>query len=82
MLVSMLRNSDYEVSEAATGTEAIEKAVSAEPNLIVLDIELLDLSGVAVRKQYVKIRRLLVYPLLDGVLISVGNIGKLRWTQE
>jgi len=48
MLVSMLRNSDYEVSEAATGTEAIEKAVSAEPNLIVLDIELPDLSGVVV----------------------------------
>jgi len=48
MLVSMLRNSNYEVSEAATGTEAIEKAISAEPNLIVLDIELPDLSGVVV----------------------------------
>ena len=28
MLVSILQFSDYEVSEAATGTEAIEKAIS------------------------------------------------------
>ena len=48
MLVSMLQFSDYAVSEAATGTEAIEKAVSAEPNLIVLDLELPDLCGVSV----------------------------------
>ena len=48
MLVSMLQFSNYEVSEAATGIEAIEKAVSAEPNLIVLDLELPDLCGVVV----------------------------------
>ena len=48
ILVSMLRFSDYEVSEAASGTEAIEKAVSAEPNLIVLDLELPDLCGTMV----------------------------------
>ena len=43
--MSILRFSDYEVSEAATGTEAIQKAISAEPNLIVLDLELPDLCG-------------------------------------
>jgi CheY-like chemotaxis protein len=48
ILVSMLRFSDYEVSEAATGTEAIQKTLSAEPNLIVLDLELPDLRGVEV----------------------------------
>ena len=48
MLVSMLQFSDYEVVAAATGTEAIAKAISAEPNLIVLDIELPDLRGAAV----------------------------------
>jgi len=48
MLVSMLQLSNYEVSEAATGIEALEKVVSAEPNLIVLDLELPDLCGVAV----------------------------------
>jgi putative two-component system response regulator len=48
ILVSMLRFSDYEVAEAATGTEAIEKAISAEPNLIVLDLELPDLCGTMV----------------------------------
>ena len=48
MLVSILQFSDYEVSEAATGIEAIEKAVFAEPNLIILDLELPDMFGVVV----------------------------------
>ena len=47
MLVSILQF-DYEVSEAATGTEAIEKAVFAKPNLIILDLELPDMFGVVV----------------------------------
>ena len=46
--MSILRFSDYEVSEAATGTGAIQKAISAEPNLIVLDLELPDLCGTMV----------------------------------
>jgi len=48
ILVSTLRFSDYEVSEAASGAEAIEKAVSGEPHLIVLDLELPDLCGTIV----------------------------------
>ena len=48
MLASVLQFSDYEVSEAATGTEAIEKAVFAKPNLIILDLELPDMFGVMV----------------------------------
>ena len=50
MLVSLLHFSDYEISEAATGIQAIEKAGSATPNLIILDLELPDMSGVAVAK--------------------------------
>ena len=45
ILGSILRFSGYEISEAATGTQAIEKAVSAKPNLILMDIDLPDITG-------------------------------------
>ncbi len=45
ILASILKFSGYEISEAATGTQAIEKAVSAKPNLILLDLELPDMTG-------------------------------------
>lgn len=45
ILASMLRFSGYDISEAATGIQAIEKAVSAKPNLILLDIDLPDIRG-------------------------------------
>ena len=45
LLASILRFSGYEISEAATGTQAIEKAVSAKPNLILMDIDLPDITG-------------------------------------
>jgi two-component system response regulator MprA len=48
MLATMLLFSNYEVCTAATGAEAIARAISAEPNLIVLDLELPDLDGVVV----------------------------------
>ena len=50
MLVSILEFSGYEISQAATGVQAIEIAVSAKPNLIILDLELPDMPGVAVAK--------------------------------
>ena len=48
MLTTLLLFSNYEVSTAASGAEAIAKAISAEPDLIVLDLELPDLCGVLV----------------------------------
>jgi CheY-like chemotaxis protein len=45
ILASTLRFSGYEVSEAATGKQAIEIAVSAKPNLILMDIDLPDITG-------------------------------------
>jgi CheY-like chemotaxis protein len=46
ILSSILRFSGYEISEAATGTQAIEKAVSAKPNLILMDLDLPDMTGI------------------------------------
>ena len=45
ILSAMLRVSGYEISEAATGTEAVNKAISEKPDLILLDIELPDIKG-------------------------------------
>src|SRR5258707_14005508 len=45
ILSAMLRFSGYEISEAATGTEAVNKAISEKPDLILLDIELPDIKG-------------------------------------
>jgi CheY-like chemotaxis protein len=45
ILASMLRFSGYNIVEAASGAEAIEKAVSAQPGLILLDLKLPDMKG-------------------------------------
>jgi hypothetical protein len=45
ILVSILRFSGYDILEARTGTQAIEKALAAKPNLILLDLDLPDPVG-------------------------------------
>ncbi len=55
ILATMLRFSGYEISQAANGSEALKMAVSAKPNVILLDIQLPDMKGAdvarAIRKQ-------------------------------
>jgi two-component system, cell cycle response regulator DivK len=54
IFVSMLRSAGYEMLDAGTGTQGIEKALSAKPNLILLDLDLPDMTGMdtarAIRK--------------------------------
>jgi two-component system cell cycle response regulator DivK len=54
IFVSMLRSDGYEMLDAGTGTQGIEKALSAKPNLILLDLDLPDMTGMdtarAIRK--------------------------------
>ena len=45
ILGTILRFYGYEILEAATGAQAIEKAFSAKPNLILLDFDLPDIAG-------------------------------------
>jgi CheY-like chemotaxis protein len=45
ILETFLTSYGYRVSQAATGTEAIEKAISVQPNLVVIDLQLPDMSG-------------------------------------
>jgi two-component system cell cycle response regulator DivK len=47
ILVALLRQCcGYETLEAMNGTEAIEKAVSEKPDLILMDLDLPDISGI------------------------------------
>lgn len=51
MISRVLNRAGYEVAEAATGTEALEKVRSLKPKLVVLDIKLPDVSGLDVCRQ-------------------------------
>ena len=64
ILSSILRFSGYEISEAGTGTQAIEKAVSAKPNLILLDLNLPDMTGADVSKAICKDQRTAGIPIV------------------
>jgi two-component system, OmpR family, KDP operon response regulator KdpE len=44
------RHLGYEMIEAATGNEAVRKAISEKPDLIIMDLGLPEISGVAAAK--------------------------------
>ena len=45
LLAWLLQPRGYETLQAATGKDAIEKAITAQPSLILLDIRLPDMNG-------------------------------------
>ena len=50
MLAWVLQPHGYETLQAATGKEGIDKAIAAQPGLILLDIRLPDMNGVDVAR--------------------------------
>ena len=50
LVLLLERSGGYETLEAATGEEAVEKAISGKPDLILMDIRLPDISGVDATK--------------------------------
>jgi two-component system, cell cycle response regulator DivK len=50
LVVLLERSGGYEILEAVTGQEAVEKAISGRPDLILMDIRLPDISGVDATK--------------------------------
>src|SRR6266850_5050642 len=50
LVLLLERSGGYETLEAATGEEAVEKAISQRPDLILMDIRLPDISGVDATK--------------------------------
>ena len=49
-VATVLRDEGYDVDEAATGQQAIERLATFEPQLVVLDWMLPDIAGVAVSR--------------------------------
>jgi two-component system cell cycle response regulator DivK len=64
IFVSILRFSGYEIVEAESGTEAIEKAASAQPHLILLDLVLPDMNGIDVARSIKRNKRSAHIPII------------------
>jgi two-component system, cell cycle response regulator DivK len=64
ILASILRFSGYQVAEAGSGSEAIDKARLVKPSLIVLDLSLPDMSGIDVARAIKKNRLTTEIPII------------------
>ena len=64
LLETILHQLGYQVSKAATGNEALEKAVAEKPSIILLDIMLPDISGFEVCKTLKSQRDLATTPIV------------------
>jgi|SRR6266496_4148520 CheY-like chemotaxis protein len=61
---SILRFSGYEIVEAESGAEAIEKAAAAKPHLILLDLALPDMNGIDVARSIKRNQRSAHIPII------------------
>jgi len=77
LLVWFLQPRGYETLQAATGKEAIEKAIAAQPRLILLDIRLPDMNGVDAARAIKKDQRTAHIPIV-GWSAYFGE----RWREE
>lgn len=64
ILASILRYSGYETVEAGTGTQAIQKAAAAHPNVILLDLDLPDIKGMDVARKIKKTPAMAHIPII------------------
>ena len=76
VLAWFLQPHGYETLQAATGKEAIEKAIAAQPSLILLDIRLPDMNGVDVARAIKKDQRTAHIPI-----VLSAYFGE-RWREE
>ena len=63
MLAWLLQPRGYETLQAATGQEAIQVAIAAQPNLILLDLNLPDMNGADVARAIKKDQRTTHIPI-------------------
>jgi CheY-like chemotaxis protein len=73
IFAAILRFSGYEIVEAASGTEAIEKAASAKPHLILLDLALPDMNGIDVARSIKRNQRSTHIPIIACSAFSTGE---------
>ena len=73
IVARVLRFYGYETVEAASGAEAIKKAASAQPNLILLDLNLPDFTGIDVARLIKANRRSSHIPIIACSAFSKGE---------
>jgi two-component system, cell cycle response regulator DivK len=61
---SVLSFSGYEILEAESGSEAIKKAASAQPHVILLDLDLPDINGIDVARSIKRNQRSTHIPII------------------
>jgi CheY-like chemotaxis protein len=76
ILSSILRSSGYEIVEAANGADAIEKAASAQPHVILLDLVLPDINGIDVARSIKRNQRSAHIPIIGCSAFSIGEERK------
>jgi CheY-like chemotaxis protein len=69
----IVRFSGYQISEAGSGSEAIEKAVFAKPSLILLDLGLPDMTGIDAARAIKKNRVTADIPIIACSAYSRGE---------
>ena len=69
---SILRLSGYEIVEAENGADAIEKAASDQPHLILLDLVLPDMNGIEVARSIKRNQRSAHIPIIGCSAFSIG----------
>lgn len=81
-LAQLLKIEGYEVTEASNGAQAIELALTAEPDLILLDLSLPVIDGVEAAKQIRRQERMKSVPIialsgheLDDIQTSAQGAG-------
>ena len=77
LVVLLGRSGGYETLEAVTGQEAVEKAISGRPDLILMDIRLPDISGVDATKAIKNNPRTAQIPI-----IAYSALPLVGWKQQ
>src|SRR6266542_1889825 len=70
---SILCSSGYEIGEAENGADAIEKAASAQPHVILLDLVLPDMNGIDVSRSIKHNQRSANIPIIGCSAFSIGE---------
>lgn len=77
LVLTLKRTGEYEILEAATGQEAIEKAISAKPDLILLDMSLPDISGIGVTNAIKANPNTVQIPI-----VALSGLSLVGWKQQ
>lgn len=77
MLVYLLQSLGYEITEAASGTQALERAVSDKPHLILMDVALPGMTGIDAAKALKQNSATAHIPI-----IAYSALGSRQWREK